>query len=159
MPVEHKYPIGTRVLYLDRKGEIANHCGSSRPMYAVKHDEPITPPANYGNGIGPIAEENELVILNTAPTGGPSEYYDFPEGAITLNDLIEDKDMGFHRGNIFKACWRWGTKEGTSKEYDARKIIYSGSRLLKKIAGVKSLRETLKTMLNDPQFQERNKDE
>jgi hypothetical protein len=87
--------------------------------------------------------------------GGPAKYYDFPKGAITLNDLIEHKDMGFHLGNIFKACWRYGTKKGTSKEYDARKMIYSSSRLLMGLVGVGEMRETLKKMLDDPQFQER----
>jgi hypothetical protein len=90
------------------------------------------------------------------PDGGPAEYYDFPTGAITLNDLIEHKDMGFHRGNIFKACWRWGTKSGTTKEYDARKIIYSGARLLMKLVGVEELRVTLQKMLDDPQFKIRD---
>ena len=95
--------------------------------------------------------------------GGPSSYYDFPAGAITLNDLIEHKSdkqwLGdsFHLSNIVKAAWRWGDKEGTTKEYDARKFIYSGCRLLMKYAGVKSVRETLQAMLDDPQFQERDK--
>jgi hypothetical protein len=86
------------------------------------------------------------------PDGGPAEYYDFPKGAITLNDLIEHGNMCFHRGNIFKACWRYGTKKGVTKEYDARKIIYSGARLLKQLVGVKELRKTLERMLDDPQF-------
>ena len=95
--------------------------------------------------------------------GGPSKYYDFPSGAITLNDLIEHKSdkqwLGdsFHLSNIVKAAWRWGDKEGTTKEYDARKFIYSGCRLLMKYAGVSAVRETLQAMLDDPQFQERDK--
>lgn len=95
--------------------------------------------------------------------GGPSAYYDFPSGAITLNDLIEHKSdkqwLGdsFHLSNIVKAAWRWGDKEGTTKEYDARKFIYSGCRLLMKYAGVSAVRKTLQDMLDDPQFQERNK--
>ena len=97
----------------------------------------------------------EVAFTKTKPDGGPATYYDFPEGAITLNDLIEFKKMSFHLGNIFKAVWRWGEKEGTSKEYDARKIIYSGARLLQQEAGVKSLRETLQKMLDDKQFMER----
>lgn len=84
--------------------------------------------------------------------GGPSMYYDFPEGAITLNDLIEHKNMDFHRGNTFKACWRFGTKEGTTKEYDCRKIIYSGARMLMREVGTEALRKTLIDMLQDPQF-------
>ena len=87
--------------------------------------------------------------------GGPAQYYDFPPNAITLNDLIEHKEMDFHRGNIFKACWRYGTKSGTTKEYDARKIIYSGARILMQLVGVAELRKTLQKMLDDPQFQER----
>ncbi len=87
------------------------------------------------------------------PDGGPQKYYDFPAGAITLNDLIEYKNMDFHLGNIFKAVWRYGTKEGTSKDYDCRKIIYSGARKLKQEVGVEELRKTLQGMLDDPQFQ------
>lgn len=95
--------------------------------------------------------------------GGPSSYYDFPKGAITLNDLIEHKSdtqwLGdsFHLSNITKAAWRWGDKEGTTKEYDARKFIYSGCRLLMKYAGVSAVRKTLQDLLDDPQFQERDK--
>ena len=94
--------------------------------------------------------------------GGPSSYYDFPAGAITLNDLIEYKSdkqwLGdsFHLSNIVKAAWRWGDKEGTTKEYDARKFIYSGCRLLMKYAGVAAVRKTLQSLLDDPQFQERD---
>jgi hypothetical protein len=87
--------------------------------------------------------------------GGPAQYYDFPPNTITLNDLIEHKEMDFHRGNIFKACWRYGTKSGTTKEYDARKIIYSGARILMQLVGVAELRNTLQKMLDDSQFQER----
>jgi hypothetical protein len=94
--------------------------------------------------------------------GGPSGYYDFPSGAVTLNDLLEDKGdkqwLGdsFHLSNIVKAAWRWGNKEGTTVTYDARKIIYSGARLLLKYAGVENLRKTLQDMLDDPQFKERD---
>jgi hypothetical protein len=95
--------------------------------------------------------------------GGPSSYYDFPTGANTLNDLLEYKGdtqwLGdsFHLSNVVKAAWRWGDKEGTTKEYDARKFIYSGCRLLMKYAGVSAVRKTLQAMLDDPQFQERDK--
>lgn len=95
--------------------------------------------------------------------GGPSAYYDFPADANTLNDLLEykgDKQWlgdSFHLSNVVKAAWRWGDKEGTTKEYDARKFIYSGCRLLMKYAGVSAVRKTLQAMLDDPQFQERDK--
>lgn len=93
--------------------------------------------------------------------GGPSGYYDFPTGALTLNDLLEykgDQDWlgdSFHLANVVKGAWRWGKKGGTTKAYDARKIIYSGARLLLKYTGVEETRKTLQNMLDDPQFQER----
>lgn len=93
--------------------------------------------------------------------GSASTYYDFPKGALTLNDLLESKGEqqwlgdSFHLSNIVKAAWRWGEKSGTSEAYDARKFIYSGARLLMKYAGVAATRETLQKLLDDPQFQER----
>lgn len=62
--------------------------------------------------------------------GGPSEYYDFPKECTTLNDLIEFKDMSFAQGNIFKATYRLGNKEGISLEYDLKKIKYYVDRML-----------------------------
>lgn len=97
----------------------------------------------------------------TKPDGGPSSYYDFKNGG-TLNDELEHKGetqwLGdtFHLANIVKAAWRWGIKSGTTKEYDARKFIYSGARLLMKYAGVVELRATLQRLLDDPQFQEKD---
>ena len=68
-----------------------------------------------------------------ASDGGPSEYYDFPEGSTTLNDLIEYKGMSFAQGNIFKAAFRLGNKDGTTLEYDLKKIKYYADRMLNQI--------------------------
>jgi hypothetical protein len=54
--------------------------------------------------------------------GGSSPYYFLPKGATELNDLIEFKDMSFARGNIFKALYRLGEKDGIDIEYDLNKI-------------------------------------
>lgn len=56
--------------------------------------------------------------------GYATDYYDLPEGAKTLNDLIEYREMPFAIGNIFKACFRMGQKEGVDELYDLNKIIY-----------------------------------
>lgn len=101
----------------------------------------------------------------TRPTGGPEGYYDIPVRCVTLNDILEWKGdsqwLGdsFHLANLVKAAWRWGIKEGTSRDYDARKFIYTGARLLMKYAGVMEVRRTLQQMLDDPQFHEEVNDE
>lgn len=110
-------------------------------------------------GIVPFDWGDLVVPTTPKPDGGVAAYYDLPPNAVTLNDLIEFKAytqwLGdtAHLFNIFKAAWRWGIKDGTSKEYDSRKFIYSGARLLMRHAGVQSLRDTLQKMLDDPQFQ------
>jgi hypothetical protein len=63
--------------------------------------------------------------------GGTSSYYELPEGAKDLMDLIEHKDMSFSVANIFKAAYRLGEKDGSDKSYDVRKIIWFAERLLK----------------------------
>jgi hypothetical protein len=90
--------------------------------------------------------------------GGPSSYYDFPAEWSTLNDYIEHKSIhqwkehSFHLGNITKAGCRWGDKGGTTKEYDARKIVYSGLRILGMLKGKTAVKEYLMELLNDEQF-------
>lgn len=54
--------------------------------------------------------------------GGSSGYYHFPEDAEDLNDLIEYREMSFARGNIFKALFRLGEKEGVDVSYDLNKM-------------------------------------
>lgn len=62
--------------------------------------------------------------------GKATAYYDFPEGVTTLNDLIEFKNMSYARGNIFKAAYRLGQKDGVDDVYDLNKIIYYAERML-----------------------------
>ena len=68
--------------------------------------------------------------------GGKTSYYQLPEGATELNDLIEHKAMSFALGNIFKACYRFGEKDAASRMYDLNKIIYFAERL-KKLEGAR----------------------
>lgn len=92
--------------------------------------------------------------------GGPSGYYDFAGSWGTLNDAMEHLAKtrwaahALHLKDAMKACWRFGGKDGTDHAYDARKLVYSGLRLLVMIGGVKMARDYLQTLLDDPQFKE-----
>lgn len=66
--------------------------------------------------------------------GGSSSYYAIPAAAVDLLDLIEFKNMNFAVGNIFKASYRLGEKEGTDLQYDLRKIIFFAQRELDLLA-------------------------
>lgn len=66
----------------------------------------------------------------TLSDGSSTDYYKLPAGATDLIDLIEHKNMSFAIGNIFKACYRFGEKDGIDKAYDLRKIIFFAKRAL-----------------------------
>jgi len=61
-------------------------------------------------------------------TGWASDYYELPKEAKQLQDLIEYRDMNFAMATIFKACYRFGHKPGTTKLYDIEKILWFAER-------------------------------
>jgi len=69
----------------------------------------------------------------TSDGGSTPGYYALPEGCREIQDLIEFKSMNFALGNIFKACYRLGQKQGTDATYDLKKIIYYAERELRRI--------------------------
>ena len=72
-------------------------------------------------------------MSETLPGGSTPSQYAIPEEAKELQDLIEYRNMNFAVGNIFKACYRLGIKEGVDEAYDLRKIIYFAQRELQRI--------------------------
>jgi hypothetical protein len=110
---------------------------------------------------GPEYEEYTFGLQDSVKIksdGGPASYYDFPPDWQTLNDYIEYKSEhqwgadSFHLANITKAGCRWGDKDGTSKTYDARKIVYSALRILRRLCGAEEVRKFLWELLEDDQF-------
>ena len=54
--------------------------------------------------------------------GYSASYYRLPSHATELHHLISACGMSKARGDIFKACYRLGNKEGTDVMYDLQKI-------------------------------------
>jgi hypothetical protein len=109
--------------------------------------------------------EEMTPVVNKTSSGGPSAYYDMPYSTwITTNDqmeyLAEHKwgKYAIHLKDIFKGLCRWGDKSGTTVEYDSRKIIYYGCRVLMMVVGAKELRVYLNVLLDDKQFQVKGDD-
>lgn len=79
----------------------------------------------------PHAEDRVKATKKIASTGGSTKYYDLPSGCKTLYDLIEQRPQGvmnFSEGNVFKAVWRMGSKEGIDDLYDWEKIKFCAER-------------------------------
>lgn len=63
----------------------------------------------------------------TSERGGSTpEQYGLPDDATELQDLIEHRNMNFAIGNIFKACYRMGTKNDDL--YEVNKILWFAER-------------------------------
>lgn len=56
--------------------------------------------------------------------GGSTAYYRLPEHATELRHLISYKGMSKSRGDVFKACYRLGEKEGSDILYDLKKMKF-----------------------------------
>ena len=59
-----------------------------------------------------------------ASDGGSTAYYVLPDHASELRHLISHKGMSKARGDIFKACYRLGEKEGVDPLYDLKKMKF-----------------------------------
>lgn len=62
--------------------------------------------------------------MSIASDGGATTYYELPDHAKELKHLISYRGMSFARGNVFKACYRLGEKEGAEVLYDLRKMLF-----------------------------------
>lgn len=56
--------------------------------------------------------------------GSTASYYELPEGAKELQDLIGYRDMNAQLGEIFRACYRYGKVAHSPKIRDIKKIIF-----------------------------------
>ena len=139
---DHQFPIGTKVRFVS--GNMWEYLDGSDCWYLGNSDVKL--------------DTVETIMNNGISDGGPSAYYDFKEGWSTWNDFADYKatkqwkEHSFHLGNVGKVLCRWGDKLGTTRSYDARKIVYSGLRVLLMLEGKDSVKTYLKSLLDDEQF-------
>jgi hypothetical protein len=56
--------------------------------------------------------------------GSTASYYELPEGATELQDLISYLNLNGQMAEIFRACYRYGKVSHSPKLRDAKKIKY-----------------------------------
>lgn len=64
------------------------------------------------------------VFSHSKSDGSTAAYYELPEGAAQLQDLISHRDMNAQIGEIFRACYRYGIVAHSEKLRDAKKIKF-----------------------------------
>jgi len=63
-------------------------------------------------------------MSSSTSDGSTASYYQLPEGATELQDLISYRDMNSQIGEIFRACYRYGQASHSDKLRDAKKILF-----------------------------------
>ena len=75
------------------------------------------------------------IVDNSINKGGSTDYYKFKENWKECADIIEDREMNYNQGNIFKSafCFNIGRHNATDYERELNKIVYFANRELKRI--------------------------
>lgn len=83
-------------------------------------------PSNRDDGRDVIFERaNKQPEPATAESNGSSaDYYDLPEGATRLQDLISFRNMNAQDGEIFRAIYRKGHCPHSSLLREAKKVLF-----------------------------------
>jgi len=82
---------------------------------------------------------NTAKVKKVHSSGGSTVYYELPEGAEEIQDLIEYKKMDFAQGNVFKASYRVGSKSGIDELYDWKKIKWFAERKIMQLEKLEEL--------------------
>lgn len=67
--------------------------------------------------------------------GSTASYYELPDGAAELQDLISYKNMNAQIGEVFRACYRMGEASHSNELRDAKKIKFYIDAEIKRLGG------------------------
>ena len=110
--------------------EIAARVGvSASYVYKVKSARDDTTTGNNNVAVGHEASSNGLSWelpdnTLTVSDGSTAAYYELPEGAKELQDLISHRNMNAQIGEIFRSCYRYGLALHSDQLRDAKKIKF-----------------------------------
>lgn len=63
-------------------------------------------------------------MTTTTSDGSTASYYELPQGATQLQDLISHRNMNAQDGEIFRAIYRKGLASHSDALRDARKVLF-----------------------------------
>ena len=71
--------------------------------------------------------------------GSTASYYELPEGAKELQDLISYRNMNAQIGEIFRACYRYGQAAHSDQLRDAKKMRFYAQAEIERLEKYESL--------------------
>jgi len=66
--------------------------------------------------------------------GSTAKYYELPDYATEIQDIISHKNMNAQIGEIFRSCYRYGEASHSNKLRDAKKIKFYAEAEIKKLS-------------------------
>ena len=164
----HKFDIGDVVTVVSLESSYYECCADGDwcdTWYLTDDEAELVTAQDPPKAFDPVSKPSHYNQYGIESDGGPSAYYDFEPAWKTWNDFADYKskaqwkEHSFHLGNVGKSICRWGDKGGTTKAYDARKIVYSGLRVLMMLEGKDAVTKYLEALLNDQQFKQENEND
>lgn len=65
--------------------------------------------------------------------GSTASYYELPEGATELQDLISHRNMNAQVGEMFRSLYRYGQASHSDCKRDIKKVIFYAQAELKRL--------------------------
>ena len=79
--------------------------------------------------------ESTMQVSAGTSDGSTASYYELPDGAAELQDLISHKNMNSQIGEIFRAAYRYGESSHSNELRDAKKIRFYIDAEIKRLGG------------------------
>ena len=73
------------------------------------------------------------IVSKEQSDGSTASYYELPEGATELQELISAKNMNAQIGEIFRACYRYGQVAHSPEIRDIKKILFYAKAELERL--------------------------
>lgn len=71
--------------------------------------------------------------MSITSDGSTASYYELPEGAKELQDLISHRNMNAQDGEIFRAIYRKGLASHSDELRDAKKVLFYAQAEVKRL--------------------------
>jgi len=79
-------------------------------------------------------DHNRYASINQIKSdGSTAKYYELPDNATELQDLISCKNMNGQIAEIFRACYRYGEVQHSEMLRDAKKIKFYAEAEIKRL--------------------------
>ena len=107
---------------------LGNVHSSGRTDEVTRYKEPATLEAR-----SPLVHKTQQSVGTS--DGSTASYYELPDGAAELQDLISYKNMNSQIGEIFRAAYRYGESSHSNELRDAKKIRFYIDAEIKRLGG------------------------